>query len=1035
MGVTSGRANGLGAGCFAGVAVALAYVLWSEKERLRLQALLDAHQSREYAALEEKSGDTPGDASLDWFGKVWLGKVVSISVQMVREVPLAVYLHVGVFLSVVGWLLWMLRRELNLIRSNRMLQQRAQEWIGVGEELVGELNPGLARSVSLEQLRIREQIDKTLHFGIKDYVLYRMDYVLSTWASAKPTALLLATYLLIISGAVMYYFVADGDHITFSEAIWIVWTFVADPGTHAEEKISAQRVVALMVTIGGMLIFALMIGIIADGVSDLLDSLKKGKSRVIESGHTLILGWSDKVIPTIRELAIANESEGGGVVVLLSERPKEEMEKDLQDALSPDNLMGTTVICRSGSPLIMTDLLKVSAQTAKSVVVVSDPEIDPDESDARAVRIVMSLTGIDVQSHIVVEMCDVDNRELVLLVGKGKVETVVAHDIIGRLMIQCARQPGLAQILEQLLGFAGDEFYFEEWPSLVGKTFLEASFAFDQAVPIGVKPANSEDAARQMQELITARPSSPGMRSFRSATGLKENETPALARGSIRKKKKQQRLFSASSASLTSTTSASASSSASMDDLPAPLPIAVQEHQTPQPNPQMEGQNKGLGRSRTTSLTSTGVGKEMEVILNPPDGYVIKEGDKVLVIAEDDDSYEARHDGNPVCEAARRAYFSVNSQTPMLFEHLPERLLFCGWRRDMDDMISELDKLVQPNSQLVLMCTLPEEERLQRFRDAHKMDIANLMNLQIVHEVGNPVLRRHLERMPLETFSSILILADEAFETNMQTADSRSLASLLLIRDIIEKREAAQRGVEMNSSFGMRSMERRSISPTPRKPVGSRNQYFEEEEQEPAPTPQEIPEESVFEASPEDGGTADLSSDDEEISKLLSGVEGARLRLQRQTTAEVRQGIKRSWCPTNHESEQEEQPTIIISEILDSRTKSLISVAEVSDYVMSNEIVACAMSMVAEDRMINAVLTELLSATGCEIQVRSCLEYCEVEEVLDWWTMMARARKRYEVAIGYKCIETGKAYINPRQKSKLRVWSRGDAIVVLTHNG
>lgn len=26
------------------------------------------------------------------------------------------------------------------------------------------------------------------------------------------------------------------------------------------------------------------------------------------------------------------------------------------------------------------------------------------------------------------------------------VETLVAHDVIGRLMIQCARQPGLAQV-------------------------------------------------------------------------------------------------------------------------------------------------------------------------------------------------------------------------------------------------------------------------------------------------------------------------------------------------------------------------------------------------------------------------------------------------------------------------------------------------------------------------------------------------------------------------------------------------------------
>lgn len=50
------------------------------------------------------------------------------------------------------------------------------------------------------------------------------------------------------------------------------------------------------------------------------------------------------------------------------------------------------------------------------------------------------------------EMCDVDNEPLVKLVGQDKVETVVAHDIIGRLMIQCARQPGLAGVWAVLMG-------------------------------------------------------------------------------------------------------------------------------------------------------------------------------------------------------------------------------------------------------------------------------------------------------------------------------------------------------------------------------------------------------------------------------------------------------------------------------------------------------------------------------------------------------------------------------------------------------
>ena len=54
------------------------------------------------------------------------------------------------------------------------------------------------------------------------------------------------------------------------------------------------------------------------------------------------------------------------------------------------------------------------------------------------------------------EVCDIDNEPLIKMVGPDMVQTVVSHDIIGRLMIQCARQPGLAAVWEQIMGFDGE---------------------------------------------------------------------------------------------------------------------------------------------------------------------------------------------------------------------------------------------------------------------------------------------------------------------------------------------------------------------------------------------------------------------------------------------------------------------------------------------------------------------------------------------------------------------------------------------------
>ncbi|PHT82557.1 hypothetical protein T459_15572 [Capsicum annuum] len=239
-----------------------------------------------------------------------------------------------------------------------------------------------------------------------------------------------------------------------------------------------------------MLIFAMMLGLVSDAISEKFDSLRKGRSEVLEKNHTLILGWSDKLGSLLNQLAIANESLGGGTVVVMAERDKEEMELDI--AKMEFDFRGTSVIGRSGSPLILADLKKVSVSKARAVVVLAE-DGNADQSDARALRTVLSLTGVKegLQGHLVVELGDLDNEVLVKLVGGDLVETVVAHDVIGRLMIQCARQPGLAQIWEDVLGFENCEFYIKKWPQLHGIQFEEVLISFPDAIPCGVKVASS----------------------------------------------------------------------------------------------------------------------------------------------------------------------------------------------------------------------------------------------------------------------------------------------------------------------------------------------------------------------------------------------------------------------------------------------------------------------------------------------------------------------------------------------------------------
>ena len=92
--------------------------------------------------------------------------------------------------------------------------------------------------------------------------------------------------------------------------------------------------ISFSVTVGGMLIFALMIGIISDYIAEKVDDLKKGKSRIIDTDHTVMLNWNDKSLSIIQQVALANESEGGGTIVVLACNEKEELENTLASAVA-----------------------------------------------------------------------------------------------------------------------------------------------------------------------------------------------------------------------------------------------------------------------------------------------------------------------------------------------------------------------------------------------------------------------------------------------------------------------------------------------------------------------------------------------------------------------------------------------------------------------------------------------------------------------------------------------------------------------------
>ena len=96
-------------------------------------------------------------------------------------------------------------------------------------------------------------------------------------------------------------------------------------------------------------------------------------------------------------------------------------------------------------------------------------------------------------------------------------------------------------------------------------------------------------------------------------------------------------------------------------------------------------------------------------------------------------------------------------------------------------MMLLLDEFVASGSTLTVLCETPVEERIESFIWQGR-NMTNLENLTVVHVVGNPTIRHHLEeKLDLGNFSSILVLSEEN-QDSARDSDAHTIATMLLIR-------------------------------------------------------------------------------------------------------------------------------------------------------------------------------------------------------------------------------------------------------------
>ncbi|KAH8076293.1 hypothetical protein JL721_286 [Aureococcus anophagefferens] len=681
------------------------------------------------------------------------------------------------------------------------------------------------------------------------HAMAQLGYVSDQWFSHRLTQFLAMIFLALLitaAGGLGLWLVGDAKDV--QQGTWNAWTYMADPGSHAGVRGTGPQVVAITVTILGVLLMAAILGFIVEAIQAKMEELKSGLSRVVESGHTLILGWTHETVMVIEEICIANESEGGGIIVVLADMHKQEMEMDMAMQLgghvqARKRLRGTKVVLRSGSPMLVPDLAKVSATEARATLILAEPGL-ADLADAHTLRCTLALLSLpNLSGHVVAEMRDLDNEPLVRLVGGELIETLTSHDILGRLMLMSAREPGLASVYATVLGFVGDEFYAAHWPELVGVAWREVAFRFRTAIPIGIR---------------------------------------------------------------------------TLDD---------------------------------------------QLILNPPGDRVLEEGDEIVVLAEDNDTYAP---GERVV---------VETGPPPVQDVPPkqkEMILCCGWRRDIRDILLQLDKQVARGSELHMMSdTIPLEDRNRCLKDSGLDVDKDMHNLKIVHFMGNTAMRRCLESLPIAEYDSCMILADQSFEAQMMQSDSHVIASLLQLR--------------------------------------------------------EIQKEWAHEASDPHGDALAAASDARATRRSIMN----DLKLRQQTGGGGMSKSKRALT----QRLQLAMPTIceVLDPRTQNTIERNMTVAHTSDFCQSNKLIAQILAMCTEDRSIQVLLNELLGPGGVSFSMQPASRYAHQSEHLNFYELAARVQSYGETLCGYQTRWEKKAHtiINPQDKGEKKLgWEAYDLIVL-----
>ncbi|MCF8480531.1 MAG: hypothetical protein K9H25_08880 [Rhodospirillum sp.] len=272
------------------------------------------------------------------------------------------------------------------------------------------------------------------------------------------------------------------------DGLWWAARRVLDPGATENDYAAAWQLLllSLCLTLVGMALFGTLIALVSTHVGQRLRILEQGTGPVMEEDHVLVLGHGRRARAVIRRVL----ETGPRKVVVLADDDPQEIRAALAATIPRKDLR--RVVIRRGRPSLPSDLERVNVAHAGRVVVMAADrsETDPVANDIEVIKTLAALSAVDWPDNrrppMAAEVVDVDDLEVAKVAGNYQVPVLTTGDVISKLIVQCARQPGLSQVFSAVFGSTEVTLHLVAEPTLANRPMAEAMRSYTDSIPLGV---------------------------------------------------------------------------------------------------------------------------------------------------------------------------------------------------------------------------------------------------------------------------------------------------------------------------------------------------------------------------------------------------------------------------------------------------------------------------------------------------------------------------------------------------------------------